>query len=134
MRNALLGISLLAASVPAWSDETSALVDRLNAALKAKDYAAAEADAGELLRLKPNNPRYEFELAVTRAQLGKVDGSLAALDALADMGVLIDLNQAAFAPVKSAPGWPPIAAKFAALRKPEGSMKILIDTVAAHAR
>jgi sugar lactone lactonase YvrE len=114
-------MSLFAAALPAWADEVPALLGQLNAALKSHDYAAVETDAGKLLALKPNYPRYEYELAVARAHLGDVDGSLTALDALADMGVLIDTDaEPAFAQVKAAAGWPALAAKFAALREPAG--------------
>jgi len=124
MNRAILGMFLFtaaAAPTSAWTDEVPALLDQLNAALKAQDYAAAEVDAGKLLMLKPAYPRYEYELAVARAHQGKVDGSIAALDTLADMGVLIDVEQEpAFAPLKKAAAWPDLAAKFAELGKPVG--------------
>jgi sugar lactone lactonase YvrE len=120
MRAVLLGM-MLAASTAAWADEVPALLDQLTAALRSGDYAVAEADAGKLLALKPAYPSYEYKLALARAHLGKVDGSLAALDALADMGVLIDVDQEpAFALLKSAPGWPALDAKFSALKDTVG--------------
>jgi sugar lactone lactonase YvrE len=120
MRTALLAI-LLSFPVISWADEVPALLDQLTATLKSGDYAAAEADAVKLLALKPAYPSYEYKLALARAHLGKLDGSLAALDTLAGIGVLIDPEQEpAFAPLKSAHGWPALIAKFAALKQTVG--------------
>lgn len=118
MRAALLFCLLLCSSA-AGAEDFASLAGQLNAAHKAGDYAAMEADAEKLLALRPDYPQVEYLLAVARAHRGDEVGTLAALGRLADLGVYMDVAKSPhFTAFKGDPGFQALLARFAALLTP----------------
>lgn len=112
---------LLGLALPAYADDLAAVADRINTAHKAKDYAAMEQGALEFLALVPNQPRAYYLLALARTNRGDTPGALEALGRMAEMGVHVEVDKAPeLRALESAPGWKPLAERFAALLNPLG--------------
>lgn len=119
MRASLLLCLALCAGGAQAADDFATLAGQLNAAHKAGDYAAMEADAEKLLALRPAYPRLDYLLAVARAHRGDQTGALAALEQVADMGVYVDMAKSPdLAALRDTPGFQALAAHFAAVNAP----------------
>jgi len=113
----LLCLSLI--TIAAWADDFATLAAALNAAHKAGDYAAMEADADKLLALRPGYPRLEYLLAVARAGRGDKTGALDALGKVVDAGVYVDIAKAKdFAAFADSAEFRAMTGRFAALLTP----------------
>lgn len=120
----ILSCSLLLLCISAHAaDDLGSLATQMNAAHKAHDYAAMEADADKILALIPDYPQVIYLLAEARAGRGDQVGTLAALGRLADMGLYFDIQKnPGFTAQQKSAGFQALVTRFAANLKPVGQM------------
>ena len=122
MRAALL-LSAILFSVSAMGapEGLGTLVAQINAAHKARDYAAMQAGTERLLALLPGYPRPIYYLAVTHTALGEHPAAFLALGQLADMGLYFDIaKDDSFAALRDAPEFAALETRFKANLRPVG--------------
>jgi sugar lactone lactonase YvrE len=121
MRTVLLLSAALFSVSALGADDINGLAADMNAAHKARDYPAMEADADKLLEKVPGYPSVIYLLAVARVGHGDSAGALAALKQLADMGLYFDVRKGGnFTVLQDKPEFAALEARFAANRKPLG--------------
>ncbi|MFI4967950.1 MAG: SMP-30/gluconolactonase/LRE family protein [Gammaproteobacteria bacterium] len=121
MRIALLLSAALFSISALGADDINTLAAEINAAHKAHDYPAMEADANKLLDKVPGYPFVIYLLAVAREGRGDGVGALAALNQLADMGLYFDVRKGGnFTALQASREFAALEARFAANRKPMG--------------
>ncbi|MBX3735123.1 MAG: SMP-30/gluconolactonase/LRE family protein [Candidatus Didemnitutus sp.] len=105
-----------------WAQPSApALLRDANAALKAGDRPLALEKLAAARDLLPDYPRLHLQLARLHATSGDHAAALAALSALADLGVASDIaHDAALAPLHASPAWADAVARFTANAAPRG--------------
>lgn len=121
----LLLLCALLLAMPAFgADQVGTLAVRINAAHKARQYKAMEADLERFLALRPGSPQGIYLLAIARANRGDREGTFAALGQLADMGLHYDIRkQADFTSLRDAPAFASLEKRFAANLAPMGRVQ-----------
>lgn len=105
----------------------------LVAAYQRKDYPAMRAACAAALALRPDSPRYLFNLATAEVLDGQPTAALATLRRLAALGVSLPVEKSPdLAPLRAEPEFDAILAALAANRAPRGSVTPLhaVDAVA----
>ncbi|MBS0632733.1 MAG: tetratricopeptide repeat protein [Verrucomicrobia bacterium] len=98
------------------------------AAYNRQDYPAALAAVEAALLLRPDSPRYCYQLAVVEARLGHPAAALAALRRLADLGVSLPIeNEEAFAALRTTPEFAAVLKSLASHRAPAGRVTPVFD-------
>jgi hypothetical protein len=123
-KRTILAASLLLIGATALSaaPRHAVLMREATAAAKAGDQPTALAKLEEAARLRPDYPRLQLNLARTYASLGKAEEALAALQRVADMGLLMNIaTDPAFAALKDSPDFEAVFAKLAAELAPVGA-------------
>lgn len=106
------------------ADQVGALAVQINAAHKAKQYKAMEADLDRFLELRPGSPRGIYLMAVARANRGDKQGVIVALGRLADMGLYFDIRkQADFVSLQNTAEFASLERRFAANLQPAGHVQ-----------
>jgi hypothetical protein len=96
------------------------------AAHQRQDYPAMAAACEAALHLRPDSPRYLFNLALAQILLQQTDKALDTLRRLAALGVSMSVEKTPdFAPLQTLPAYAAILARFAANRAPQGEAKTL---------
>jgi sugar lactone lactonase YvrE len=91
------------------------------AAFARNDFAAARTACEAALRLRPDSPRYHYNLALIAMRSEQPADALAALRRLADLGVSLAAEKdESFAPLRANPEFAAILATLAANRAPRG--------------
>lgn len=91
-------------------------------AAKAGDQAVVLARLEEAVRLRPDYPRIQINLARTYAAAGRADDALAALQRVADMGLALNLAaDPGLAPLNDLPRFQALAARLASGAEPFGA-------------
>lgn len=126
---ALLACALLAPCASAVPAKTHLDYRReFTAAYNRQDYPAALAACEAALRLRPDSPRYCYNLAVLHAQLHHPAEALAALRRLADLGIFLPIEkEEAFASLRDTPEFSAIVRSLAAHRAPVGRVAPIFD-------
>lgn len=129
MRSRLLLLALLTAFAAAAPAKTHLDYRRESAAAFARqDYPAALAACTAALQLRPDSPRYCYNLAVIQAQLHHPAEALAALRRLADLGISLPIEkEEAFATLRDTPEFAAIVRTLAAHRAPVGRVASVFD-------
>ena len=98
------------------------------AAFLRKDYAAAKAATQSALALRPDSPRYLFNLARAASLLEDPRGALATLRQLAAMGVVMPVGrEPAFAPLQGAAEFRQVLQLFAENAEPKGTGEVVAE-------
>lgn len=96
------------------------------AAHQRQDYPAMAAACEAALHLRPDSPRYLFNLALAQTLLKEPDKATATLRRLAALGVSMPVETTPdFAPLQTRPEYAAILARFAANRAPQGEARTL---------
>lgn len=98
------------------------------AAYNRQDFPAALTAVEAALRLRPDSPRYCYNLAVVHAQLHQPAETLAALRRLADLGIYLPVeNDPTFASLRGTPEFAAILKSLNAHRAPAGRVTPVFD-------
>jgi hypothetical protein len=129
LRALALPLGLLAVAAVAVAAPTHLqLRDEARAAYQRQDYAAALRATEAALALRPDSPRYLHNLAALSARLDRPEEALAALQRLADLGVVTDITRDLdLAPLQGTPGFLRVLSRFAANREPRGSAELFAE-------
>jgi hypothetical protein len=100
--------------------------DEAQAAYQRKDYTAARAATVEALKLRPDSPRYLYNLAALSALLGEPQAAIENLRRLAALGVVMPVQRNPdFATVQGSPEFFKILQAFSANAEPRGAAEVL---------
>lgn len=114
---------LLAAAVPA-PERHQDYRAAARAAYERKDYAAARAATESALRLRPDSPRYLYNLAALAALTQDAPAALRALQQLAELGVSLPVERDPdFASLQGTPPFLRVLQLLAANRAPRGEVR-----------
>lgn len=98
------------------------------AAFVQKDYAAAKAASQAALALRPDSPRYLFNLARSCALLDDATGAIAALRRLAAFGIVMPVERdASFARLQGTPAFREVLQRFAVNAEPKGTTEVVAE-------
>ncbi len=98
------------------------------AAFQREDYPSAIAGWEAALDLRPDSPRYLFNLAIARSSATQTDAALAALRQLAAFGIVVPVAQSpAFASLRERPEFEEILRVIAANREPRGQATVMLE-------
>src|SRR4051812_22623051 len=124
----LVALILLAASDAAERPATSHQAYRADAmaAYARKDYAAARDAFAAALKLRPDSPRYVYNLAALSALLGDEAGALRYLQQLAKLGAYLPAQKDSdFASLQGKPAFAAVLRALADNRAPRGQAEVL---------
>lgn len=121
---ALLPLPLAGAAGPSHRDFRI----KAEAAYERRDYPAALAATREALALRPDSPRYLYNLAALSVLTGDPAAALSALQQLANLGVVMPVERDPdFAPLQGTPEFRRILGRLAANREPRGQLTPLAE-------